>query len=110
MGWISMVGSEGEMGTWTLVPLTEYLNTTYEPDREWIEGELKERNLGELPHASVQLFFSTFFAARRSELGVRVYPELRVRVAADRYRIPDVVVLRSSDPAEAIVKVAPLLC
>jgi Uma2 family endonuclease len=105
-----MVGSEVEMATSTLVPLAEYLNTTYEPDREWIAGELKERNLGELPHSSVQLFFSTFFAARRRELGVRVYPELRVQVSADRYRVPDVVVLRSSDPAETIVRVAPLLC
>ena len=31
-------------------------------------------------------------------------------VAADRYRLPDVVVLRSGDPVEAIVTVAPLLC
>jgi Uma2 family endonuclease len=98
------------MAASTTVPLSEYLHTTYDPDREWVAGELKERNLGEPPHASVQLFFSTFFAARRRELGIRVYPELRVQVSVDRYRVPDVVVQRSGDPAEAIVTVAPLLC
>jgi Uma2 family endonuclease len=92
------------------VPLSEYLNTTYHPDCEWIDGELRERNVGELPHASVQLFFTTYFAARRRELGIRVYPELRVQVSVDRYRVPDVVVLRGGDPADAIVVVPPLLC
>jgi Uma2 family endonuclease len=98
------------MAASTVVPLSEYLNTTYDPDCEWVAGELKERNLGELPHASVQLFFATFFAARRRELGIRAYPELRVQVSADRYRVPDVVVLRGGDPADAIVVVPPLLC
>jgi Uma2 family endonuclease len=98
------------MAASTVVPLREYLNTPYEPDCEWVAGELKERNSGELPHASVQLFFSTFFAARRRELGIRVYQELRVQVSTDRYRVPDVVVLRGGDPADAIVVVPPLLC
>jgi Uma2 family endonuclease len=98
------------MATKVIVPLSEYLETSYEPDREWIEGELRERNLGELPHASVQLFFATFFAVRKREFGIRVYPELRLQVSAERYRVPDVMVLRSSDPADAIVAVAPLLC
>ena len=38
------------------------------------------------------------------------YPELRVQVAAERFRVPDVVVLRSGAPVEAIVRVPPLLC
>ena len=40
-----------------LVPLEEYLHTTYRPDRDWIDGEAKERNMGEGPHAMVQGFF-----------------------------------------------------
>jgi Uma2 family endonuclease len=98
------------MAASTVVSLGEYLRTSYEPDREWIAGELKERNVGELPHASVQLFFSTFFANRRRELGIRVYQELRLQVAADRFRVPDVLVLRSGAPVEAIVTEPPLLC
>src|SRR5271168_713425 len=98
------------MATSTVVPLREYLNTTYEPDREWIAGELKERNLGELPHAVVQGFFTRLIGNHAAEWKVRAYPELREQVLADRYRVPDVVVLRNDDPVEAIVTVPPLLC
>jgi hypothetical protein len=34
-----------------MVPLSEYLSTTYRPDCDFLEGELKERNMGEQPHA-----------------------------------------------------------
>jgi len=30
----------------TAVPLSEYLNTTYRPDCDYLEGELLERNVG----------------------------------------------------------------
>jgi Uma2 family endonuclease len=93
-----------------MVPLSEYLETSYQPDCEWVEGELRERNLGELSHASVQGFLTAYFAFHRKRFGVRVYPELRVQVAANRYRIPDVLLVRQDDPADEIVTVAPLLC
>jgi Uma2 family endonuclease len=98
------------MATATLIPLIEYLETSYHPDREWVEGELRERNLGELSHASVQGFLTAFFQFHKKQFRVRAYPELRLQVAADRYRVPDVMVLREDDPAEEIVTVAPLLC
>ena len=43
-------------------------------------------------------------------MGVIAGPELRVQVAATRFRIPDVTVMRRSDPPDDIVRVAPLLC
>jgi Uma2 family endonuclease len=42
------------------------------------------------------------------EWGVRVLPELRVQVAATRYRVPDVTVLDRSRPIEQIVTRPPL--
>ena len=98
------------MATSTLVPLSEYLTTMYHPDCEWVEGELRGRSVGELSHSSVQMFLLMFFGSRKRDLGVRVYPELRLQVMAERYRIPDVMVVRDSDPADEIVRVAPLLC
>jgi hypothetical protein len=38
------------MGAATLVPVEEYLNTSY-PDREYVDGEVVERDLGEKTHA-----------------------------------------------------------
>ncbi len=98
------------MATSTLVPLNEYLRTHYDPDCDWIDGEVRERNVGEGSHGCVQGFFIRFFGNHGTEWGVRVWPELRVQVAATRYRIPDVCVTRRSAPFEQIIRVPPLLC
>jgi Uma2 family endonuclease len=106
-----MDGSEvSAMATKTLVPLREYLETTYHPDCEWIDGELRERNLGEGQHSVVQGFFIVLFHSHRQEWQVRVFPELRVQTSATHYRIPDICVTRKSSPFEAIVHTPPLLC
>lgn len=96
--------------TSSLVSLEEYLHTSYRPDCDWIEGELKERNLGEQPHAVLQAYFAFLFRASAKAWGVRVLTEQRVQVAARRYRIPDVCVLSSCTPFELILHAAPLLC
>ena len=35
------------MPTATLTPVSEYLSTSYRPDREFIDGIISERNVGE---------------------------------------------------------------
>jgi Uma2 family endonuclease len=94
----------------TLVSLDEYLHTTYHPDAEWVDGELKERAVGEGIHGYVQTFFIRYFLRREEELGIRVTQEVRVQVGNKNYRIPDVHVMRASDPFEEIVRTPPLLC
>lgn len=98
------------MATSTLVPLEVYLDTSYRPDRDWIDGEVKERNAGEGQHSNIRAFFIGYLANHKREWGVRIWPELRVQVSATRIRVPDVTVTRVSDPFEAIITVAPLLC
>jgi Uma2 family endonuclease len=98
------------MTTATLVPLAEYLHTSYHPEREWVDGELRERNMGDLPHSSVQAFFTTFFTTRGKQLGLRVYPELRTQVSQRNYRVSDVLVRGRELPAERIITTPPLLC
>ena len=93
-----------------LVSLDEYLTTTYRPDRDWIDGETRERNMGETPHASIQGFFVQFFRNNAKQLQIRVFPEQRVQTSAQHYRIADVCVVRRETPFEAIVRTAPLLC
>jgi Uma2 family endonuclease len=92
------------------VPLEEYLRTSYRPDRDWIDGETKERNMGEMPHASVQAFFTRILGNRGTELGIRVLPEQRVQTSDHHYRIADVCVVLRSTPYEPIVRTPPLLC
>lgn len=98
------------MASSTLIPVSEYLSTTYRPDRDFLEGELKERNVGEQPHANVQGLLYFIFQRNRDAWKVRPLPEQRVQVSAQRFRIPDVTVLRSTDPWDPIVTFPPLIC
>ena len=77
------------MAVATLVSLEEYLNTSYEPDREYVEGCLIERNVGELNHSFLQFTFGMVLRAQ----GLRAYGEARLQVAPRRYRVPDVMAL-----------------
>ena len=36
------------MAVGTLVSVEEYLHTSYQPDCDYVDGEVQERNLGEL--------------------------------------------------------------
>lgn len=99
-----------DMATTSMVPLEEYLHTTYHPDREWVDGELRERNVGNRAHSVVQKFFMKFFLGLEKELRLLVYSELRTQVSARNFRIPDVLVMREDDPFTPIVQKAPLLC
>ena len=98
------------MSSATLIPVSEYLSASYEHDCDYIDGELQERNVGERPHSFLQGILVAIFNANRRAWGVVAGTELRVQVAATRYRIPDVCVLRRSDPADAIVKTPPMIC
>ena len=98
------------MASATLIPVSEYLATTYRPDRDFLDGVLKERNLGEQPHALIQGILARIFGTHRHDWRIRVLPEQRVQTSATHFRIPDLCILRSSDPRDPIVRVAPLLC
>jgi Uma2 family endonuclease len=92
-----------------LVSVEEYLNTTYRPDRDYVGGELIERTVGEHDHGWLQTLLGILFYARESVWHVRAIVELRVQVAPDRFRIPDVCVIRKGD-FEQIVTRPPGLC
>jgi Uma2 family endonuclease len=82
------------MATAALLEIDEYLNTSYRPDREYIDGELRERNVGKWDHARVQYLLALWFGNHEAEWNVVGSTEQRTRVAATRIRIPDLVVLR----------------
>ena len=98
------------MTTATLVPLEEYLHTSYHPDCDWVDGELKERNVGEFSHSSVQRLLLKFFLLCEEELGYIAYPELRLQVSQSNYRVPDVMLREATAPYERIITSAPPLC
>jgi Uma2 family endonuclease len=94
----------------TAVPLSEYLNTSYRPDCDYLEGELLERNVGEWDHARLQMLLSRYLSNREKQLGILVVPEQRVQVKAKRFRVPDITVLAGPRPAGGIITEPPFLC
>jgi Uma2 family endonuclease len=76
----------------TLISVAEYLATVYEPDCEYIDGEVLERNMGETDHSGLQGLLTAWLLNRRRELGIHVFPEIRIQVAARRFRVPDIAV------------------
>jgi len=98
------------MGAATLVSVEEYLSTSYSPDREYLDGRIVERNLGERTHSRIQRKLIVYFDARSAELGTEVFPEQRVQVSPTRFRIPDVTVVKTSQFQGEIFENPPHLC
>jgi Uma2 family endonuclease len=96
------------MGTTTQIPLSEYLQTTYHPDQEYVDGELQERNVGKTDHARVQALLAMWFGAHEDQWQIVVTTEQRVRVAVGRVRIPDVTLVRPGALNEDVLSAPPL--
>ncbi len=97
------------MATGTIVSLEEYLATAYEPDCDFVDGDLEERNLGEWDHSRLQTKIAAYFFAQYEAQGMRVVTELRIRVTPGRVRIPDLCVFLS-DPKQRVPSTPPFLC
>jgi hypothetical protein len=56
------------MSTGTLVSLAEYLRTSYDPDCDFVEGEVRERNVGKRKHSYAQGEILSWFNRRKDLL------------------------------------------
>jgi len=88
------------MGTTTQIPVEEYLAASYSPDKEFVEGVLVERNVGEKPHSKLQRNLVIALSARYPAM--HVWPELRMRSVNNRHRIPDVCVTLSEPETDVL--------
>lgn len=70
------------MATAATVPLSEYLETSYRPDCDYLEGELLERNVGEWDHSRLQALLTGFLLSREKQWGIQVVTEQRIQVKA----------------------------
>lgn len=93
-----------------LVSVEEYLHSSYRPDRDYVDGRVVERNLGELDHSDLQAEIVVFFRLRAKQWRVHAFPEQRVQVSATRFRVPDVCVTVGPKPTEQIFRTPPFLC
>ena len=91
------------------VTVEEYLSTAYQPDCDYVDGTIEERNVGELEHSFLQLFLGSIFMNRRAEWGIVALSEQRVQLAPDRFRVPDLIVVRADFIREQILTHPPLI-
>ena len=87
-----------------LVSLEEYLNTAYDPDLEFVDGVLVERNVGDWLHSLIQS--NVLFALRRKYPHLKVVAEFRSSTTSTRYRLPDVTVLLSAPKTRYLFEAA----
>lgn len=91
---------------WTV---REYLRTSWSPDREFVDGRIEERNLGEKEHSIIQRYLTFLFMLKRAEWRAEFFPELRTQTQSRRFRVPDVLVMRAGDAFERYVTRPPLI-
>jgi Uma2 family endonuclease len=95
--------------TRTLVSVEEYLRTVYQPDCDYVDGEVLERNMAELDHSTLQGDLIGYFYMRRKEWNVRILPEMRIQVKPTRFRIPDICLVVGKTDEQILTK-PPFLC
>jgi len=99
------------MSTKVLMDVAEYLRTSFDgADCEYLDGEIVERNMGELPHGDLQLTLGLLLRKMRGKLGIRVVPEIRIQINPRRYRVADLAVFRDDNIGTGIPTVPPFLC
>ena len=98
------------MKTAALISADECLRTTYDPNRDYVDGEVIERSVGERDHSVLQRELVFYFRLRRREWNVHVFVEQRVQVSKTRYRIPDICAYAGENPKDRIFPTPPFIC
>jgi Uma2 family endonuclease len=91
------------MATALHIPLSDYLGSSYRPDREYVDGEVLERNVGKWEHARLQLVLGAWFFMHEKQWGITSSTEQRVQVSESRVRVPDLVVLTAGAQPDVLV-------
>ncbi len=98
------------MSTKVLMDVEEYLRTSFEgSDCEFLDGEIVERNMGEIPHSDIQTTLAILLRRLRSTLGIRVVTEIRIQINRRRYRVADLAAWRNDNIGTGIPTVPPFL-
>lgn len=98
------------MSAATMISVDEYLATVYRPDCDYIDGEVRERNVGEFDHSSLQMMLAGYLWTRRELWRITVLPEQRLQVKPTRFRVPDITVITDTASRTRILREPPLIC
>jgi Uma2 family endonuclease len=91
------------------ISVREYLTSSYQPDCDYVDGRLEERNVGEFDHGYLQTLLAVLFTNNREAWGVRAVTDVRMQITPAHFRVPDISVLRADSPKERILTRPPLI-
>ncbi len=99
------------MKTAAPISVDEYLRTTYDPDCDYVDGEVIERNVGERSHGELQFELARLFrVTHRLDWHTHAFIEQRLQESETRFRIPDVCVYLGEKPKEQVLHTPPFIC
>lgn len=78
------------------------------PDVEYVRGEIVERGLPDLVHSGVQKRLIIILSTIEDLHWVYAFPELRLQLAEDVFRVPDVTVFSGAPPSQLVPDRPPL--
>jgi len=92
--------------TITLVSADEYLNSSYHPDMEYVDGVLVERSVPTGSHGLLQHILGVYFEPYCEQFEFEPLPEVRTQIIERaRYRIPDLMLCPLPVPAGVMTAV-----
>lgn len=98
------------MATKSLVPVEEYLQLSFDgPDREYLDGEIVERSVGDRSHSSVQIRLIQLLEKYEMQAALFAQSEIRMRVSRSRYRVADLAVFEGGETEEEVPASPPLI-
>jgi Uma2 family endonuclease len=91
------------------VSVDEYLNSSYRPDVEFVDGHLVVRSVPTYLHSMLQAILIAYFRQFEKECKFKALPELRTQIVeGHRYRIPDLLLCAVPTKIDRIMNETPL--
>jgi len=97
------------MATKASITAAQYLATPYEREPEFVRGELVERSLPTFSHGDIQLEVGSRLRVLAREHRLYCGVEIRLRLAEDLYRIPDISLWTGPDRPAQVPASPPML-
>ena len=94
----------------TLISPEEYLSMSFgDREPEYVRGELIYKPMPDYAHSFLQMILGTMLNNALLPLGYNVLSEIRSRLAADNYRLPDVAVYGPDQAVEPVPTQPPVI-
>lgn len=91
-----------------IVPVEEYLNTSYEQDKEFVDGRLVDKGMPTFFHQLLSAILLRWFYQYERQFRIKAVADVRTQIVERaRYRLPDVMVLTTPAPAQRVITTIP---